>query len=159
MADFVTSLELWSLLVAFIALGVSVWSHIRTSRQKARIVELEEEREEDRLQDRESARLKARFIRKEARDGKQGQYLRIENNGYSEARDVRLWVDGHDQKECRPLMSDTTEPFTLGPGAEIDYRFRPMSGAGGKWSRPYEITLQWTDNAAGENTWTTQLHH
>lgn len=135
-----------SLVVAVIAIGVSVWAHLRTNRQNERLVELEEAREEDRLKRQASAKLRADFADSDK------DRIKISNVGESEARNVRIEIGNtvflgshdHDNKANLDI---------LGPGTNQTLPILRSTTT----LPPFKIVIDWDDDVDTARTFRTTL--
>lgn len=149
MLELLQSLEFWTVVVAVLALIVSIVAHIRSGRLDARLLELEEERESDRLQARQSAKLRAELI------GDSRSHIRIENNGAAEARNIRGTLDG------QPLQDHTCTKGYYEPiqsvGSQSFTRLPMTIGMKKAASPPFDLELLWDDEAGSDHSYRTTL--
>lgn len=104
-----------SLVVSVVALLVSYRAQREANAAQRRIVEIEEQRERDRQMQRCQARLQPELRRQVS-----GSYrLYLVNHGESEARNIRVRLDGKPIREhCAAVQGDTL-PDRVGPGGEV----------------------------------------
>ncbi len=89
--------------LSLVAIIVSVLAWITSWRTQARLVTIEEARETDRLKRSRRAKIRAELVR-EPTGTSMGDFLRVYNDGDTEARDVRIRLSGD-----RPVSSPQSE--------------------------------------------------
>ena len=130
-----------SLVVAAIALIIS-W------RTQKRQINIEEAREKDRLAEKNKANLTAKIIKERLpRSGSikidTNYYLQIENRGLSEARDIRIWLDGEQVSDHPAFVEGQKEIFVVGPQSHFQYHLAITSSR----PRPSGIAIAWSDDS------------
>lgn len=147
-----------AVVISAIAIGVSIWTHNRNHKLQARIVALEEAREKDRLAEKQKANLIAKII-KEAlpRSGSikidTNYYLQIENKGSSEARDVKVVLDGKPLLEHPTILKNIKEITQVGPNT--DFRYLLVLSTQGR--PPSNIEITWEDDSGEPGKYSTTL--
>lgn len=132
-----------------VAILISVVALVRGGRTQDSLVKVEEQlvaiekkRETDRQHEATKARLRA-FV---FRDGVSNRHvLQVENSGLSEAREVRVVLDGqpvyeHPATAILPLGEEKT---IIGPNSHIRYGVVLTSDT----LPPSEIVVEWTDDS------------
>jgi hypothetical protein len=147
------------ILLAAVAIGVSVVALIRGGRTQNRLVKvderlvsIEEKRETDRQLRARKARLTA-FVDRDANGNR--HVLRVENSGSAEARGVRVLLDGvpvgeHPATAVLPAEEGKT---IVGPYSDIRYRVVLTNDM----LPPSEIVVRWTDDSAEEGHYRNSL--
>lgn len=148
-------LGILSVVVAALALGVSIWSVVTMRRMAQRQTELQERllaletsREDARSRQTQRANVRA-AIQKTGRDWR----LIVLNEGPATARSLRVELDGG------PLLAHTLVPrgqdevTKLGPGASARYLLAPTMGSPMK----VDARVTWADDSGDGRSWESQL--
>ncbi len=144
--------------ISAIAIGVSIWTHNRNHKLQARIVALEEAREKDRLAEKKKANLTAN-IEKEVLISRNGRkqtnqhFLYIENSGNSEARNIKVNLDGKPLLEHSTILKNTEEITQVGPNS--DFRYLLVLSMQGR--PPSSIEITWEDDSGEPGKYSTTL--
>lgn len=138
-ADLTILISAGSLLVAIIALVVSIVANKKTNAARQRLVEIEEQREKVRQKQMLSAQLHAE-LRKTG-----SSRLAIINKGYAEARNLRVTVDG------RLLLKQL--PDVVGANSEVSCPWGIYFGC----SPHVKIELKWDDDSGNDREYRTTL--
>jgi hypothetical protein len=141
--------------VAALALGVSIWSVVTMRRMaqqqtdlQARLLALETARDEAQARQTQRANVRA-GIQKTGRDWR----LIVINEGQATARNVKVELDGG------PLMAHTLvvrgedEVTKLGPGASARYLLAPTMGSPMK----VDARVTWSDDSGNGRSWESEL--
>jgi len=148
-------IALLGVIVAALALGVSIWSVVATYRMAQRQTELQErllalETARDEAQARQTQRANVRaVIQKAGRDWR----LIVTNEGQATARNVKIELDGG------PLMAHTLvvrgheEMTKLGPGASARYLLAPTMGS----PMMVDARVTWDDDSGDGRAWESHL--
>jgi hypothetical protein len=149
-------LAILGVVVAALALGVSIWSVVSSRRTanlqnelQQRLLALEIAREEERVRQAKSANLRA-MIQKTGRDWR----LLVTNEGEVTARNVKVELDGG------PLLVHTLVPrgqdevTKLGPGAQARYLLAPTMGS----PMRVDARVTWDDDSGEGRSWESQLN-
>lgn len=142
--------------ISAIAIGVSIWTHNRNHKLQARIVALEEAREKDRLAEKQKANLTARISRELLTRGARSttqHFLYIENSGNSEARNIKVNLDGKSLLEHPTIMNDTEEIRQVGPNS--NFRYLLVLSMRGR--SPSSIEISWEDDSGEPGEYSTTL--
>lgn len=137
-----------SLVVAIIALIVSVLSNRKANATQERLVEIEEQREKDRQAQRLSAQLRA-----ELRKKGNSYRLVIINQGDAEARNVRVMMDGKPLSEHNVAVSNDRLPDVVGANAEVSCLLAITQGN----APPFDIEIKWDDDSGNDKEYRTTL--
>ncbi len=136
---------LTSSLLAVCALAVSVWaaySSRKANREAAeaqsKLARIEEQREADRLTRALQAALRAKLLP----DRNGSHRLCVSNRGQSEARDIRIIVDGRPLGEHLAFHSGMRIPEVMEPGSEISCHVATFDS-----NPPFEIEILWEDDS------------
>ena len=143
--------------ISAIAIGVSIWTHGRSHKLQTRIVALEEAREKDRLAEKQKANLTARISRELLTRGTRSatqHFLYIENSGNSEARNIKVNLDGKPLLEHPTIMNDTEEIHQVGPNSDFRYLLVLSSMRG---RPPSSIEISWEDDSGELGKYNTTL--
>ena len=139
--------ELISLAVSILAIGISVWAYKKSAKTEKRMLEIEEAREQDRLSKQNKAFLTTRLLREK------GDYLVIENKGYSEARDIKVKIDGKRLLEHPNVLTKQKEILSVGATSSFRYFMTIFDQTPG----PFEIEITWTDDSGEPGHYKTTL--
>ena len=140
--------------ISAIAIWVSIWTHNRNHKLQTRIVALEEAREKDRLAEKNKANLVARITKEESHRLSPSNiycqyHLVVENKGLSEARDIRIWLEGKQVSEHRTFVKGQKEIFIVGPQSQFKYHIvKPF---------PSEIAIAWVDDSGEVGSYRNSL--
>jgi hypothetical protein len=158
-ADLLTTVSFWSLVVSVIALGVSVWAHFRATRLKAesndlqaRLVELEEEREAERRQMKQAADVTADLEKRPGRNGFRTMLV-LRNQGNAPAEDVEVEFDGNRIDEHGSVHYDGATIPKIGSGAESPILVSVHS----ENNPPFHVRVRWSDGTGENNSFETTL--
>jgi hypothetical protein len=138
-----------SLVVAIVALEKSCRAQREAKASQWRIVEVEEQREHDGGVENLQA-----ILRPELR--KMGSYsyrLYVVNRGASEARHIRVEVDGRPLSECDTAVKNDPLPESMGPHSEISCRFALHL----QDTPPFKMKLTWDDYSGPDRSYCTTL--
>jgi len=145
-------------LLSVIAIIVSILAFRKSLKTQNRLVDIEEVREKDRLAEKNKANLTAKII-KEAlpRSGSikidTNYYLQIENKGSSEARDVKVVLDGKPLLEHPTILKNIEEITQVGPNT--DFRYLLVLSMQGR--PPSNIEIEWEDDSGEPGNYSTTL--
>lgn len=148
-----------SLVVAIIAICVSIWTHKRSHKLQARIVALEEAREKDRLAEKQKANLTAHITKEEISRTRTSRiytkyYLVIENKGLSEARNVELLLAGKPVLEHSAIQNSQKDEIRhIGAQSSIKYEF----SNGFMRELPLKTEITWEDDSGEPGKYSTTL--
>lgn len=144
------------LLISMGALLVAAWSVVvakRTSNRalklQERLLALEHARDRDRKVGLQQAAVRADIIP----SGQHTYSLRIVNDGPGQARSLNVLVDGVPVAESEHFTERDSPVTTLGPGAQVKYRFLSHMGM----KRLYAVRLEWADDSSPERSWYSDL--
>jgi len=70
-------------------------------------------------------------------------YLQIKNRGLSEARDIRIWLDGEQVSDHPAFVEGQKERFVVGPQSDFQYHLAITSAR----PRPSGIVIAWADDS------------
>lgn len=142
-------------LASYLALVVSIASAmiaVRVSREQTRLqahlLRLETARERDRVAERDQAEIRATLTRLPA-----SALLQIRNQGRSEARDLRVLIDGQDINEHELFPAAFSPPDVLGPDASFDFRMLTFDGM----PNQYGVEISWKDQGGKPRSWSSRL--
>jgi hypothetical protein len=145
-----------SLIVSVAALAVSIWTGFVTYRLarrqttlQERLLSLENSRERDRRVESSTARVRASI----GHPLKSSWYLRVVNEGPSEARAITMQVDGLPILDHPLVPKGAPEIRHLGPGAHGQYPLAVHMGVEPKLL----VQLAWEDQSGRPGTWTSEL--
>ena len=147
-----------SLIVSIIAViisGIAVYISWRTQK---RLVDIEDAREKDRLAEKKKANLTAN-IEKEVLISRNGRkqtnqhFLYIENSGNSEARNIKVNLDGKPLLEHSTILKNTEEITQVGPNS--DFRYLLVLSMQGR--PPSSIEITWEDDSGEPGKYSTTL--
>ena len=128
-----------SLIVSAIARWKSIQAQRVANANQQRLVELEEQREKER-----KLRALQALLRPELRVNEKGSYrLYLVNDGESEARHVRVNLDGLPMREHCAAVQSSDVPTNVGPNSEISCLLAPA----GRCVPPFEIEIKWDDDS------------
>ena len=148
-------LGVFGIVIAALALGVSIWSVVSTRRTAQRQTELQERllaletaRDEARARQTQHASVRA-AIQKTGRDWR----LIVLNEGPAPARNVRVELDGGPLMAHMLVPRGQDEVTLLGPGAHSRYLLAPAMG------KPVTIhaLVTWDDYSGNGCSWESQL--
>jgi hypothetical protein len=147
--------EAVGIIIGVVALGVSIWSVLRSqktarrqNRLQERLLKVEQSRERDRVTESQSAKLRA-WVDRAGRTERQI----VINEGQSEARAVKTLLDGL-PIVGHPLVPQGVEEVThLGPGAHAEYLLAVSMGA----PATVQIEVEWEDDTGEPGRWRSQL--
>jgi len=129
-----------TLIVSIIALIKSHRAQREANAAQLQIVEIEKQREKERQQSLLQAKLQAQ-LRKTDR----GFYrLYLINSGMSEARNIRVKLDGKELHDHDAYIQGENMPTRVGPGSEISCLLAISSDC----SPTFEIDVQWEDESS-----------
>lgn len=153
MADWPTWTNTVVAVVALVVSVIAVWlSHraqVQANAAQKRIVEIEERREQDRI--RESTRA---VLRPELRETDRGFHrLYLVNHGGSEARNIRVKMDGQPLDEHKAAVHGSPMPAFVGPQSEIGCILAFHSNC----VPPFEFEVLWDDDSGTNWTYRTTL--
>lgn len=129
-----------SVLTVF-ALAVSVWAAYlsrKAHREAVKLARIEERREADRLKLARRAVLRAKLLS----DLNGGHRLCVDNRGQSEARGIRIIMDGKPLGEHPAVHSGLEIPEVMEPGSEISWHVVTFDS-----SPPFKIEILWEDDS------------
>ncbi len=140
--------------ISAIAIGVSVWTHNRNHKLQIRIVALEEAREKDRLAEKQKANLTAKITKEELRRSSTSRihwqyHLVVENKGLSEARDIRIWLDGKQVSDHPAFVKGQEEIFIVGPQSQFRYHIVAPFPSG--------VAIAWADDSGETGSYRSSL--
>ncbi len=135
--------------ISAIAIGVSIWTHNRNHKLQARIVALEEAREKDRLAEKNKANLAAQIAQN--RDGR--PVLRILNNGFAEARNIKVVLDNKPVLEHDGIFKNQKEICQVGPQSSFQY----LQFLCDQLDPPNEVKITWEDDSGEPGEYSTTL--
>lgn len=147
-SDFSDLIAAGSLVVAIIALIVSIFTNQKTNANQKRLIEIEEQREQKRQDKKISAQLRPEL----RRDGK-SERLVITNHGDAEARNVRVIMDGNPLAEHKTAVSNDHMPELVGANSEISCLLAISQGN----APPFNIEIKWDDNSDNDKEYRTTL--
>ena len=140
-----------------VSVGVAVWVHRRQHGLQARMVALEEAREKDRLLEQTKARLTAQLesevLAQRRHESPRRHFLRIENKGLSEARDIDVVLDGNPVLEHPAVPRGQPEVRQVGSLSGFNYLLAPPFK--NPFPRVAEIT--WSDDSGEPGSYRTTL--
>ena len=145
-----------SLIVSIIAViisGIAVYISWRTQN---RLVDIEEVREKDRLAEKKKANLTVRISRELLTRGTRSttqHFLYIENSGNSEARDIKVNLDGKPLLEHPTILQNTEEITQVGPNS--NFRYSLVLSMRGR--PPSSIEISWEDDSGELGKYSTTL--
>ena len=140
--------------VSVIALGVSVWAILTSRQTNCKLLEIEQQREKDRQDKALSANLTAKLEHLQ----KDGRFaLHITNNGASEARNVKVLLNGKPISELKHIEpKDLKKIATLGLESTVSYMW---SCGYGNPRAPFDIEITWSDDSMKSGQYSTTLTH
>jgi hypothetical protein len=147
-----------AVIISATAVGVSVWTHIRSHKLQKRIVALEEARERDRLTDKRKAYLVAKIVKEElARSGDsrifRTYHLVVENKGLAEARNIVLLLADTPVLKNSAVINSQTEVKQIGPQSSFRYEFEK----GFMKNLPLKVDITWEDDSGEPGKYSTTL--
>lgn len=138
-------LSITAILVSAIVGGFSIYFH-------KRIVKLEEGRESDRIDKSKQADIVARITDGVSRTGKMKYLLSVSNNGDSEARNVKVKIEGETPTNFPDVLTDLDVIEVIAPGNQFDFIVAKSGDTKPYWS----VEVLWDDNfEQGRSTRTT----
>jgi hypothetical protein len=144
------------LIVSVLALAVAVGSAIATWRVSQRqtlvqeqMLELESRRERYRLLEQGRAAVRASIRQESSSDWR----LIVTNDGPSQARALRVLVDGESVGNSEHVIGGGTSVTTLGAGADIGYRLLVYMSS----PDTYSVELEWEDDSGRPGRWGSEL--
>jgi len=147
-SDFSDLIAAGSLIVAIIALIFSIVSNQKAIANQKQLVKIEEQREQERQNKKFSAQLRPEL----RRDGK-SKRLVIKNHGDTEARNVRVIMDGKPLAEHKTSLSNDHMPELVGAHSEISCLLAiSMDNA-----PPFDIEIKWDDDSGNNKEYRTTL--
>jgi len=135
--------------ISAIAIVVSIWTHNRNHKLQARIVALEEAREKDRLAEKQKAYLTAQMT--ENMDGR--PVLRILNNGFAKARNIKVVLDNKPVLEHNSILNNQEEICQVGPQSSFQYLLFVCD----QLYPPSEVKITWEDDSGEPGKYSTTL--
>ncbi len=145
-----------AVVISALAVGVAIWTHVRSHRLQGRIVALEETREKDRLAEKQKAYLTARLEKEIVTRGTRSTdqyYLVVENKGLAQARSIDLKVDGRGVHEHPCFEDEILEASFLGPKSSFRYAISLTMGG----PVPSRADIAWMDDSYEPGKYTTVL--
>ena len=148
-------LAILGVVVAALALGVSIWSVVTTRRMTERQTELQERllaletaRDEARARQTQCASVRA-GIQKTGRDWR----LIVLNEGQATARNLKVELDDGPLLAHRLVPRGQEEVTKLGPGASARYLLAPTMGS----PMTVDARVTWDDDSGAGRSWESQL--
>lgn len=139
----------WELIISvgalFVSCVVALYSYYqgkRSNKLQERVVDLEEEREQDRLAEANQAHLVASFTWDREYTGQVRHKLSIRNEGASEARNIRVLVDGERPTDFQHILRDHDTIEVIAPNNQFDYLIAGDRGADPIWL----VEVTWDDD-------------
>lgn len=141
-------------LLSITAIIVSILAFRKSLKTQNRLVDIEEAREKDRLAEKNKANLTAKITKEELRRSSTSRihwqyHLVVENKGLSEARDIRIWLDGKQVSDHPAFVKDQEEIFIVGPQSQFKYHIvKPF---------PSGIAIAWSDDSGEVSSYRSSL--
>lgn len=145
-----------SLIVSILAVVISGIAVYISRRTQNRLVDIEDAREKDRLTEKQKANLTARISREPLTRGTRSAtqyFLYIENSGSSEARDIKINLDGKPLLAHSSILENTEEVTQVGPNSY----FRYLLVLSSKGRSPSNIEVTWEDDSGEPGKYSTTL--
>ena len=118
----------WELIISGFALlisGITAWYSYKqgskSNNLQERVVALEEQREQERIEEANKAMIVPRMTTGAARSGKTKFLLSVFNEGQSEARNVRVFINGQTPTEYPNILTDEDSIEVIGPSNKFDF--------------------------------------
>ncbi len=140
-----------ALVISGIAATISGVALYKSWKTQTRQLDIEEAREEDRRRDRQKANLVAR-IDVERTEKARLLYLCVENIGNSEARDIKVMLDGRPAENYKAVDLREKSLRRLGPKSQLRSRlvFSDLNPT-------FAIEIHWVDDSGEEGCYRTSL--
>ena len=154
-------MSLWATTIPIVvsagALAVAVWTHRRQHRLQERMVALEDAREKDRIVAMGKALLTAHVVSEVIAHRRTGSalrhFLRIDNKGPAEARDIKVLLDGKPIMEHPAVVQRQEEVLQIGPKSHFDYLLALSLQA----NAPRQAEMSWSDDSGEPGSYRTTL--
>lgn len=137
-----------SLVVAIIALIVSALSHRKANSIQQQLFEIENQRQNDR----QKQKLSAQLFTELHKEGNRYRLVLI-NQGYAEARNIRVMMDGKPLSEHKVAVSNDRLPDLVGANSEVSCLLRITLESG----PPFNIEVKWDDDSGNDKEYRTIL--
>ena len=150
------SADAWAVIVAAVALGVSIVTAYKSTKVgnrqnelQERLLALESTKERQRLRQTKSAEVRATIVRQ----GRGDYRLRIMNQGPSIARNIRTELEGRPMMDHEWLVRQGEPASTLGSGADATYILGISMGS----PLIARVRITWEDDSGELRAWESEL--